>query len=881
MAQLKTLLDKLPVFSETRMVSNGFGVWLAWKTELNPAVHQTLSDYGGLVISQDRHQSLWFFFSSDVFLALAKLEIWARLNPIPVFVQVAPAKLLLGLKLERSLAMEANLATQDAMVPDEFEVWVHPKASETAKAIPGISFAKAAKRSGLAPLNWQQFQADPRLPYQSSLGWYLVLKPLGNPLDKTFLAGWRDFYEELDILLKRMKLKFMLHEFYLMFPLENLRQLRAWCKEYLGLMRRLKDENKELYWPCVQAVADKKGLNFNAELPGKFNLDWGQLMPDFPHMSYRTAFLMGEGFRINDVRFSVDQGKVEDWCNVSLTGDFAEGAGVLPVELPKRLVAGRNPNCFYCGLRTHEPTDCPSRAMASLDTIIWEHVAQIGFEDMQKGLLAMDDALATKPEQGVAALMEGDAVPNKLMRALFEINAPVQLRMAQTVMRSLGKEYPKGLSQLGPAQGEFIWEGLEALRAGEHMQADRIFGKAMLKHPRMYQARTLQGYVALERGDPAKAVPIWQEAEAMSNTPLQQAYLIFLQARGLEITGKYQAALAMYKNLLNTSPRWLDGLYRQGVCLVKMGFADQAMGFFEDLIQRDPHMFNRVLFDPELERGHLQLLTAMHGPFATAEAKADEEKQALEEIDEEVAKWFPKDHAFAEEAGNRIGLLQAQGDVRNFVAFNRVVQGRMDLSRDLMGKIDDESKALREYFESLMGRLREVRGEASWFPFPRLLVDFNKDFNFCAKSLNWAMGQHFQLPEKFRKAQEISDKIEEKLVALETRLKTLKVVRDATLFILIMGKTFFWLEILGLVASLLLLPLGVYLGQQTGQEWASGLVERQKWELQKGMIIILSVSALAISVLRSVLVFDKKRTKLFEKMEAQEQERARQKAAAS
>ncbi len=44
----------------------------------------------------------------------------------------------------------------------------------------------------------------------------------------------------------------------------------------------------------------------------------------------------------------------------------------------------------------------------------------------------------------------------------------------------------------------------------------------------------------------------------------------------------------------------------------------------------------------------------------------------------------------------------------------------------------------------------------------------------------------------------------------------------------------------------------------------------QKWGLQKGLIIVLSVAALTISLLRTALVFDKKKAQLFEEFEAQE-----------
>ena len=79
---------------------------------------------------------------------------------------------------------------------------------------------------------------------------------------------------------------------------------------------------------------------------------------------------------------------------------------------------------------------------------------------------------------------------------------------------------------------------------------------------------------------------------------------------------------------------------------------------------------------------------------------------------------------------------------------------------------------------------------------------------------------------------------------LESRLRTLKVVRDATLFVLILGKSFFWLEVIGLVLSLALLPLTIYYGQKMGYPWATGLLIKQKWQIQKGLILVLSVAAL-------------------------------------
>ena len=875
MSNLNTLLKRLPALSEARMVTNGFCVWIAWETELNPAVHQTLSDYGGMLVARGRRQSLWFFFSSDVALALARLEVWARLNPIPVFIQLLPAKLLLGMKLEVSVSMDSVLTAQEAMVPNEFQVLVHSKVKEKIQAVPGLSFTDATPMQGLASVAWKLLQADPRLPYQSSLGWYVVLKPLGNPLDKAFQNGWRAFFEELEILLKRFKLKYLIHDFFLMFPLENLRQLRVWCKEFLRMVHRVKEESPEQHWPCVLAVANKRGLNFNNELPTRVPLDWDQLMPDFPYMSYRTAFLLGEGFSINDVRFSADQSNVDDWCNISLSGDLEDSVQALQVELPPRLVAGQNPYCFYCGLRGHVMQDCPSRGLSSLKPEIWEQVASLDFESMRQALAAIDKHLAANAEDGVQTLLEGSGTESDLIRALFEINAPVQFRMLRTVFRSLGKDYPRGLKHLGPAPSDEIWEAMDLLAAGEQSQADRLLNQIVLKNPSGYQPVTLQGVSAMLKGDPVRAATLWKESEGLASRPLQQGMLVFLQGRAAEISGKYQVANSLYKQVLFLCPRWLDAVYRQGVCLVKMGFAEQAMSFFEDLIARDPHMFNRVLFDPELERGHIQLLTALHATWTSAETLAQEELRNIEIIRKDGAKWFDKDHPFYEALVEKISNLAKLGDIHNFVAFQRLAQGRHSLGRELQGKVEEEIGTLRKGFEESMERLKAIRGEASWFPFPRILVDFNKDFNFCARNLNWALRQHFDVADKFRKGKQVIEVVDAKLKDLEKRLKSLKIVRDATLFILVMGKGFFWLELIGLLLALLLLPVGIYMGQKMGYDWASGLVLRQKWELQKGLIIILSILALALATLRTALVFEKKKRKLFEEFDRKEASRGR------
>ena len=82
-----------------------------------------------------------------------------------------------------------------------------------------------------------------------------------------------------------------------MLAMDNLLMLRTFLRDYLHSFDK---ENGEggVYWPCVCVIADRNNLNFNSDLPKKIGLQWDNLMPDFPYLSYRNAYLLGEGFTV-------------------------------------------------------------------------------------------------------------------------------------------------------------------------------------------------------------------------------------------------------------------------------------------------------------------------------------------------------------------------------------------------------------------------------------------------------------------------------------------------------------------------------------------------------------------------------------------------------
>jgi len=861
-----TLLKDLPTLHEYRMSATGYAVWLVWSGELTEAIPSTFRDYGGVEISADRNQAVWYFWSRDVFQAAARLQVWANLNELPVFIQIMPTNLMIGFQGETALSIASELYSQQAMPPGDFEVWVHPKVRPDVENVPGIILEKVDRQiTGMASAHWHRLSGDPRIGFRSSLGWYFILRPLGNPLDKRFIEGWPRFFAEVEQIVKRLKLKYILHDNHLIFELENFKALAVWCREILALVARTKDCEECAYWPCVMAAVEKAGFQFNEDLPRKVSLDWDKMVPDFPHMSYRTAFLLGPRFRVKDVSYSFERNRFTDWCYVLLAeSEDTRERGSLNVTLPVALLVGSGRPCFYCGQRSHTETQCPSRRMADLDPGAWRTLAAMSLEELSLALGELGEALREDPAGALDVVLGGQGRPRAILGAVFEINAPAQLRTAPLVMRSLGKELPSGLFKLSPPQDSPHAQALGALVAGDAATADAQAKQGALRAPRDFGFRTVLGFLALERGDLERAGEFWHEAERLGDTPLHFAYHKYLQGRALEVQGRFDQAMTLFRDAHKLCPRWHEPLYRQAASMVKMGFTEHAVGLVDQLVDEDSNMFNRVLVDPEMERGHVQLLGALYGLWVQSRAAARESAEKLRQLRTEIDDWFGDSHEFGQTARRQIDELLLLAEVENFVAFRRLTSGRVQLEKTMRQKIDAETRTLTRQAEAIRERLVRIHEDIAWFPFPRALRDFNRDFNFCVTKLNWVRQQHFTVAANFRQSHEYFRQVEDTLTRLGRRLVTLRIVRDATLFLLLFSKSFMWLEIIGLGLALVGMPVSVFMAEKWGIEWLSQAVEGQRWNVQKGLVVVVSVAAFVFALLRTALVFEKRKARFFE-----------------
>lgn len=874
MAKLDALRPHLADSGETLMQADGYALWLTSPGEINPVVLQTLGDYGGMPVAEDGGQSLWFFLSEDVFLAAARLSVWSRFNALLMTLHVFPARLRAGENGSKNLIFDAAVWNIDSPEPADFRIWVHTSLWQRAGATPGLTVQGGDDdaQDGPGP-DWRSLSVDGRLPYQSRQNWHSILKPVGNPVDKDFQAGWREFFPHLEAVLQRSKFRFTIHDFFLMFPLDSLRQLKDWCRDFLSLTERVKAENPDQYWPCLLAVVERKGHNINEDLPEKSNVPWQRLTPDYPHMHMRTAFSLGSEFAVHKARFAASTGSPDDWTSVSLRKEGEKTAASLPQVSPPALTLGSDAPCFYCGQTSHSPGDCPSRLLSPLEGGIWTEVAKLTLEALQSGAAEVEAALAAMgdPEEKKEYLARAirEAEPSGVMlRALYDLAWPVQARSISFFWRIRGKEINKAAKDLAPMDKNQVWDALENFTRSGAEECRNEVKQILLKYPNDYRALSLSGFLAMEAGEAEKAERFWKEAERNSPNPAVQAWHGLLQARLQESLGKFSQALKLYEQACRAFPSWQESAYRRAVCLVKSGFSQAALTLLLPLIEKNGHIFNRAVIDPELERGSIQVQGALEEQWSFMEQQARLEMDKLRHMHEELSTWFVPGNEFAAEMAGRIENLKQLGSIRNFVAFQRLHKGRLGLEKDMQSHVLKEAREFKNRFRSFTNRLKIIHEESIWFPFPSVLVEFNRSYSKSVANVNWALRSNFHTPEAFKRAQAMMEEESLRLKKLEKRLAFLRIIRDATLFILSMLETFFWLMVVGLLCIFVIMPLVMIYGDKFGLDMAGSLIAQERWQVQKGLFFAVTVIAVGIAVLKTVLRFERIRDKILAKAKA-------------
>jgi hypothetical protein len=262
-------------------------------------------------------------------------------------------------------------------------------------------------------------------------------------------------------------------------------------------------------------------------------------------------------------------------------------------------------------------------------------------------------------------------------------------------------------------------------------------------------------------------------------------------------------------------------------------------------------------------------MNALWEKWASAEEAVESTRAEVDQLTDDISKRFDENHNYFETASEELDRLKQLGTTSNYVAYYQLLRGAEKFQATLNLEVKREIKRINSNIEHLSDRVRDIQKEAAWFPFPKLLLEFNKEFNFCVDKINWIKTQRLQDADNFRKSLRFVEEIGEHIDSLQSRLVTLRIIRDSTLFVLMLGRNFIWLEIIGLGLLLVGLPSLIYFTRDIQGNYFLDMINDpgQRWEISKGLVIILSVCSVALAAVKSALTFDKRKRELFDQLD--------------
>lgn len=327
-------------------------------------------------------------------------------------------------------------------------------------------------------------------------------------------------------------------------------------------------------------------------------------------------------------------------------------------------VAGKGPECFYCGMTAHHASLCPSKFL-SMST--WG-LADVGYLTYPLLNTTYREIFPEKPD--IINLLAAGVNPVQVRKnpellvfiSFFDVSAVYQPRFLWNFAFSGYSQWDAiFLSDRIKIDNSNLHLGLDCLRVGQHEQASEILEKEnKRKDGDRFAANIGLAFCSLELNRGSDTVRYLNEARNIAHQTRQIIYSNLLLSRYYELQKDFWNAKEALANAMKADYDCLDGQYRRVQLAVREDLSDREFKLLRSLIVGQKEIFMKALLDPQLLpiQGLIEeLLSEQHNIIAKDAQKnldsAQQETTALEV-------WLPDNDRRRQENLETISQLQQQ-----------------------------------------------------------------------------------------------------------------------------------------------------------------------------------------------------------------------------
>lgn len=310
-------------------------------------------------------------------------------------------------------------------------------------------------------------------------------------------------------------------------------------------------------------------------------------------------------------------------------------------------LAGPLAPCFYCGMTTHRPQDCPGKMLTMatqgislagylpLDTLSEQFAKAMSIQDKLSNIMA-------------AGLTVSQIRQNPLLQvyiAYFDLSLIYQPRFLWNIAFNSNSKWEELIKpEMVSVDSHSLHLGLDCLRVGQHAQAEDLFVEESrrLKGKQFY-ATIGRAFVALELDRDSDLEHFLEHAAIIAKSDKEKIYVSLLQSRYYALHGDHWKAGHMLDNVFTVRRDLAEALYRQFQLMVLGDQGEKGIRQLRALVGDRKELFLTALMDPQLcsVAGPVEDLLVVR--LQVQRQEAEESLLKAQAVCQDLQTWFPAD----------------------------------------------------------------------------------------------------------------------------------------------------------------------------------------------------------------------------------------------
>jgi len=504
-------------------------------------------------------------------------------------------------------------------------------------------------------------------------------------------------------------------------------------------------------------------------------------------------------------------------------------------------LAGSFSPCFYCGMTTHRPADCPGKML----TMATQGISLAGYLPLEKlselfgKAMSAQEKLANTMAAGLTVSQVRQSPILQVYLAYFDLNLVYQPRFLWNIaFNSSSKWEELTKPDMVSVDSHSLHLGLDCLRVGQHAQAEDLFVEESRRPKgKQFYATIGRAFIALELERDNDLEHFLEHAAIMANSDKEKIYIALLQSRYYALRKDHWKAGHALDTVFSVRRDLSEALYRQVQLMVQGDMSEKSLRQLRALVVDRKELFIAALMDPQLlaVAGPVEDLLSVR--LQVQRQEAEENLVKAQEVCQDLQTWFAEEASPATLFADLSGLETqfAQGSYYDLLEVAHKAQALLRacyrLQENTLDAMQADIAGMTATWDSFRRYWQEDPHQSFFVNFQEILEDGRQKLNEIEGLAKQNMHGHLYqtIQERLVQVRESCDALK----PLAARMAWVRIVCDgAKLF----GRKLLITEIALLGLGALLFPLlAFWLGGDSG-----GMIEllTNSWLQRQALLIV-------------------------------------------